>query len=57
MHANMICAWKKTLESGAGKLFESKRGPKGDDELTDRLYRQIGEMKMELGWFKKKLSQ
>lgn len=59
VHANMISTWKKTLESGAGELFESKRGPKAaqDEELTDRLYRQIGEMKMELDWLKKKLSQ
>jgi hypothetical protein len=33
------------------------RGRKGEEgtELTDRLYRQIGQLQVELDWLKKKL--
>jgi transposase-like protein len=57
VHANMISAWKKTLTERAEELFDNKRGRKGeeDTELTDRLYRQIGQLQVELDWLKKKL--
>jgi putative transposase len=57
VHANMISAWKKTLTERAEELFDNKRGRKGEEgtELTDRLYRQIGQLQVELDWLKKKL--
>jgi len=57
IHANMISAWKKTLTERAEELFDNKRGRKSeeDTELTDRLYRQIGQLQVELDWLKKKL--
>jgi hypothetical protein len=52
----MITSWKKTLLESAGGCFETKRGPEPDNqELMDRLYRQIGQMQVELEWLKKKL--
>jgi len=40
----------------AGSLFEGKRGPKAVNEYSEpeRLYGEIGKLKMELDWLKKK---
>lgn len=57
VHAAMISTWKKTLTDRAEELFETKRGRPGEseEELTARLYQQIGELQSELSWLKKKL--
>ena len=56
VHPVMVSQWKKEILASVGTLFESKRGPKPvtaqDDE--DRLYGEIGRLKMELDWLKKK---
>lgn len=58
VHATMISSWKKTLLERVDELFDTKRGRRGEDEgeLVDRLYRQIGQLQVELDWLKKKLS-
>lgn len=52
VHPVMVSQWKKEILTNAGTLFEGKRGPKPvaaqDDE--DRLYGEIGRLKMELDW-------
>jgi len=56
LHPNQISQWKKDLEKNAKELFEHKRGPK-TKEIEDEkaiLYEQIGRLKMELEWLKKK---
>ncbi|QAU23767.1 transposase [Dyella sp. M7H15-1] len=55
VHPVMVSQWKKEIMDRAGSLFETKRGPKpneasGDD---DRLYSEIGRLKVELDWLKK----
>ena len=56
VHPNMITSWKKMLLEGAGGCFETKRGPDpNNQELLDRLYKQIGQMQVENDWLKKKL--
>src|SRR3989338_2659072 len=47
---------KKEILEGAGSLFEGKRGPKAVNEYSEpeRLYGEIGKLKMELDWLKKK---
>jgi transposase-like protein len=57
VHAAMISTWKKTLTDRAEELFDTQRGRHGgtDEELTARLYQQIGELQTELSWLKKKL--
>lgn len=57
VHAAMISTWKKTLTDRAEELFDNVRGrgSKSDEELTARLYQQIGELQAELSWLKKKL--
>lgn len=48
--------WKKEILGQAGTLFEGKRGPKAVNEYSEpeRLYGEIGRLKMELDWLKKK---
>jgi transposase len=56
VHANQVSAWKAQLLESLPQVFESKRGrPKKDDDSNEaQLYEQIGRLKMELDWLKKK---
>lgn len=57
VNANQISAWKKKLQSDAGDVFEDGRKRRQRDEVTDEdLFAQIGRLKMELEWIKKKAS-
>lgn len=51
----MVSQWKKEILSRTGTLFDGKRGPKAEatHEDEDRLYSEIGRLKMELDWLKK----
>src|SRR5271168_509020 len=51
--------WKKEILAIAGALFDARRGPKPVDESSpeDKLYGEIGRLKMEVDWLKKKLGQ
>lgn len=54
---NQISTWKGELLKQGSSLFErSNKASKKDDnqELTDSLYRKIGELEMKLDWAKKK---
>ena len=48
--------WKKQLEEGAAVVFAGKhdRATKESEKLKDELYKQIGQLKVELDWAKKK---
>jgi len=56
MHPNQIGQWKKKLLEELPGLFSDKRDrrDKSHEELESELYRQIGQMKVELEWLKKK---
>lgn len=56
VHPNQITQWKKQALDELPGLFSKKRGrkEKEQDELADRLYREIGQLKVELDWLKKK---
>ncbi len=56
VHPVLVGQWKKEILEQAGTLFEGKRGPKPKEthESEDRLYGEIGRLKMELDWLKKK---
>ena len=56
VHPVMVSQWKKEILAKAGTLFEGKRSPKIElkHESEDRLYGEIGRLKMELDWLKKK---
>lgn len=57
VHPSMIAGWKKHLQENAAELFERGAGKKSDraeEQLRDALYQQVGQLKMELEWLKKK---
>ncbi len=49
IHPSQIQAWKRTLAEGATGLFasEQKSQEKAKDAQIDRLYRHIGQLKVE----------
>jgi len=56
VHANQIRQWRKRLLEVLPNVF-SDRGNKKDiekDDLVSELYRQIGQLKVEMDWLKKK---
>jgi len=59
VHAGQVTAWKKQLLAGAAGLFEDQRSRKSDESSADdqELYEQIGRLKMEVEWLKKKSAQ
>lgn len=57
VHANMISRWKQELLQGAAGIFNGKhaKNDNGQEETVDKLYKSIGELKVENDWLKKKL--
>lgn len=57
VHPTVIAHWKRQLLEGAPEVF--RRGPAGgvrrEEDLTAPLYQEIGRLKMEVEWLKKKL--
>ena len=56
VHANQIGQWKKRLLEELPGLFSDRRRREGkeDEAQADELYRQIGQLKVELDWLRKK---
>jgi transposase-like protein len=56
VHPVQVGQWKKAILEQARSLFEGKRGPKpvAAHREPDLLYSEIGKLKMELDWLKKK---
>lgn len=59
VHAGQIAAWKKQLLAGVAGLFEDQRGRRPDESAAqeEQLYEQIGRLKMEVEWLKKKSAE
>lgn len=57
VHPLQVTKWKKVLLERAGELYGKGDGPREQEhaELVDQLYRQIGELKVQLDWLKKKV--
>lgn len=57
IHPTVIARWKRQLIEGASAVFSGRNGSmeKNEEELVGPLYAEIGRLKMEVDWFKKKL--
>jgi len=56
VHANQIRQWRKQLLEELPRLFSDRRKKEDRDRegLLSELYQQIGQLKVELDWLKKK---
>jgi transposase-like protein len=59
VHPALIHSWKKLLMSNAEGVFQSgvKSSSSDHDILESQLYEQIGRLKTELDWLKKKAAE
>ena len=60
LHATQINLWKKQLLDGAETIFEGdlkSEKDSNDEPQVAELYEQIGRLKVELEWLKKKVAQ
>ena len=60
VHPNQVTLWKKQLLEGADEVFENNSGTlkkKDDEPEASELYEQIGRLKVELEWLKKKVAE
>jgi putative transposase len=57
VYPTVIAQWKRQLLDGAPDIFRrgSGVGRKSEEELTAPLYEEIGRLKVEVDWLKKKL--
>lgn len=58
VHPSQIHLWKKQLKEGGREIFAQGRGRRGQDAeaLQAALYEEIGRLKFELDWMKKKVA-
>ena len=58
IHPTLVRRWKKQLKEGGASIFSNpvgqKRQEKEEADKESELYEQIGRLKMELEWLKKK---
>ena len=59
VHPNLINQWKRRVMQELPEIFSKKRSKQKQDteELVSELYRQIGQLKVEVDWLKKKSEQ
>lgn len=57
IHPNQVGQWKKKLLDEVPDIFSGKGEKKQQDNeaIRNELYRQIGQLKVELDWLKKKV--
>ena len=56
VHPTQIKRWKKAAAEGMIELFTDRKGQREEEKnlLIEELYREIGRLKVELDWLKKK---
>ena len=58
VHSGQITAWKKQLLTGAPEIFADGRKRQENSSADEQeLYEQIGRLKMEVEWLKKKAAE
>ena len=58
VHATQISTWKQRLLEGVADLFEDRRRKQRTEASNQaELFEQIGRLKMEVEWLKKKSAQ
>ncbi len=57
IHPNQIGQWRTQMLEGLPGIFSGKveQSQKAAQDLQDQLYQQIGQLKVELDWLKKKV--
>jgi putative transposase len=56
VHPNLVANWKKQAAAALPSIFSNGASREAEDreKLTEKLYEEIGRLKVELDWFKKK---
>jgi len=59
VHPNQVAQWRKKVLESLPSIFSGRRKKEDreGEELRDELFRQIGQLKVELDWLKKKSEQ
>lgn len=57
VHPNQISTWKSEFLSNASSVFESKKSKREGDADTDKLYKMIGQQKVEIDFLKQVLGK
>ena len=59
VHPNLLMQWKRQLLESVPTIFADKRvkDNKEQEEKQAQLYQQIGQLKVELDWMKKKVGR
>ena len=57
IHPNQVSQWKKQATAALPEVFSTRRAraAEEDEAKTAQLYQQIGQLKVELDWLKKKV--
>jgi transposase-like protein len=59
VHPALVSQWKKQLQDGLSGVFDRKKSnaESSSEALASHLYEEIGRLKFELDWVKKKSSK
>lgn len=55
VHPNQISSWKRQVRQALPEIFNGKWKAEDQEKETARLYEEIGRLKVELDWLKKRV--